>query len=197
MEAHKGQLCGIADSPALLCSASCSLSVLIGTRNWILVSVGSIFSAGAIPWASWWRWNAALVNARTKNTLWYNATLSVDKAEERICKQAGECILLLHKWRSKINRLSICLCMLACKSKPELCFKCFLKFLFRKERWETSEEQRESNTGLEVVTSHQGAHCVRRLGIQSSRVKVSDSEWTQGVIPSCETVWCVTWCWIS
>lgn len=72
----------------------------------------------------------ALVNASTKNRLWYNATLDVDKAEERICKQAGECILLLSKWRSKISGLSTC--MLACQSKPELHFKCFLKFLFRK-----------------------------------------------------------------
>jgi len=84
--------------------------------------------------------------------------------------------------------------MLACKRRPELHFNCFLKFLFRKERWEASEEQHESIAGLEVVSSNQGAHPARRLGIQNSWVKIPDSEWTQGVTLSCETVWCVTWC---
>lgn len=117
--------------------------------------------------------------------LWYNAVLG--KAEETVCKQAGECILLLSKWRSRISGLS-------CRSRTELHVTCFLKFLFRKESWETSEEQCESSAGLEVVSSHQGAHCVRKLGIQSSRIKILAGEWTQGVMLSCETVCCVTWC---
>lgn len=83
--------------------------------------------------------------------------------------------------------------MLSCKSRPELHFKYFLKFLLRKERWEPSEELRKSGSIPEVVSSHQGAHCATGLGVQSSRVKIPDSEWTQGVTLSCEAVWCVTW----
>lgn len=41
--------------------------------------------------------------------LWYNATLNVDEAEEMVSKQAGECILLRSKRRSKTSGLSICL----------------------------------------------------------------------------------------
>lgn len=102
--------------------------------------------------------------------LWYNAILG--EAEERVCKQAGECILLLSKWRSRISGLS-------CKSRTEVHVTCFFKFLFRKEGWETSEEQHKSNAGLEVVSSHQGAHCVKKLGIQSSWIKILAGEWTR------------------
>lgn len=118
---------------------------------------------------------------------------NVDEAEERVCKQAGECILLLSKWRSENGGLSICL-YAGLQSRPERYFKCFMKFLLRRERWETFEEQPKSSACLEVVRSHQRAHCARRLGIQSSQVKIPGREWTQGVVLSCGSVWCVTWC---
>lgn len=133
MEVQEGQLAAWPTRlTLLLCSASCLCDVLlIGIRNLILISAGSIFSAGAIPWDSWWWWNPALVNASTKNTLWYNATFNIVKEEERVCKQAGEYTLLLSKWRNEICGSSKCLDA-GLQSRPELHCKWFLKFLLEK-----------------------------------------------------------------